>query len=508
MFCILIVLFVPFFAQSQIHINEFMAYPHSGSPEWIELYNPDSHTVCSIHALSIEDATSKVILEDFTILPNQYIVITRDTASLQHFGGSIPSLLIQAQLPTLNNAKDKIMIRTQDGILIDSLSYMFKKEFRGKSLERNTDSTYSLSMHPIGHTCGYSNSNIPLNLDLQLSSIQMTSDTLFISVLNNGHIMIEEIEMSINSTIHTWIQKLDSLHGNEVHSFTIPLTKLDMDQGKNFFTIRTRHSKQDPREYNNDEVFEYYHSYPRRSVSINEINVSEHSFPEFIEFKRNEAAINLNDGYACIIDTDTIPLYTVDTSQYMILTKTNHVALSGLSCVFNQGFRLSDEGNIIKIIDPTGTIMDSIDTHMLIDSYSSYVSSNSIEYTDSLQQGTWFISLDMNGATPGKHNTVFKQNSIGKYHVSLENCSDSYVNCQTINIQHPFSIGIYTCDVYTLDGYFVTSIIMEKLIPSEHILSLDGISSLHSSVYILLHKVKDYYGDERFMTITPCIKRN
>jgi len=53
---IIIVFLIPFIANSQIIINEFMPYPLSGNPEWLELYNPDSINTWSIAALWIEDA--------------------------------------------------------------------------------------------------------------------------------------------------------------------------------------------------------------------------------------------------------------------------------------------------------------------------------------------------------------------------------------------------------------------------------------------------------------------
>jgi len=508
----LFLFFLPVFAIGQIHINECMPYPLSGSPEWIELYNSDSLLVFSTHEIWIEDATHKVKLEHITIFPHQYVVITKDTLSLKKMGFSSDCQYIQAQLPTLNNAKDNIKIRSVDGVLFDSISYTFKKEYRGKSLERIYDtvnnSMLSITLHPLGNTCGYLNSNMPLNHDLQLYSIQIREDSLRICFLNFGNVIIDDIEITIMLNTRSSVYNLENIMGKQIECLKIPLSELDIVRGMNIISIFSEHSKKDPRDYNNNDLITYYHSYPRRSIRINEINVTDHIYPEFLELKKNDNTIQYQDGYACIIDADTIPLTINDTSEYILITKTHHKQLSTSSCIYHQGFRLSDQGNTITIIDPNGTIMDSIDTHQLIEPYAAYIRSHSLEYIDSSQTRPWFISLHQNGATPGMPNTSIKQPIANEFRINLSNCEDVYLNCHDITIQHPYSIGVYSCDVFTLDGYFLQSIIMDKIITSDHTFPFDGVPSLNSSIYILRHRVRDYYGFDSFIAITPFIKRN
>jgi len=81
---IIIVFLIPFIANSQIIINEFMPYPLSGNPEWLELYNPDSINTWSIAALWIEDATNRIKIENIDIPPKKYLIITRDTNTLKN----------------------------------------------------------------------------------------------------------------------------------------------------------------------------------------------------------------------------------------------------------------------------------------------------------------------------------------------------------------------------------------------------------------------------------------
>jgi hypothetical protein len=62
--------------------------------------------------------------------------------------------------------------------------------------------------------------------------------------------------------------------------------------------------------------------------------------------------------------------------------------------------------------------------------------------------------------------------------------------------------------VYTLDGFFISSIFVDKLIPTETVFPFFDMIDLPSSAYILVHRIKDYQGIDSISKITPFIKRN
>ena len=509
---IIIVFFFPFIANSQIIINEFMPYPLSGNPEWLELYNPDSINTCFIATLWIEDATNRVKIEDIVIPPKEYLIITRDTNTLKNTVNPIQCLLRQAVLPTLNNSKDKIILRNQDSTVIDSIAYSISKEQKGKSLERYKNSTSSndliTTIHPNGHTCGFINSILPLENDLQLRSIFINDDSIYFRLYNNGNIPIQDIQIIVSTGTSNVKSYLDILMTHQISEIGISVSELQISKGMNQISITSSHLLEDPRLYNNNGVFEYYQSFPNRSIIINEINVHDNYFPEFIEIRVLDNSINLQDGYTCIIGRDTIDLSLEDTSEYILITKEPDTILLEHSCIYDNSFSLSNEGIRIQIIDPNGLIIDSINYDYLILKYSSFLPNSSFEYSDSLNGGTWFISMNELGGTPGKMNSLIQSSNTKDITIEYEGCNGTYMNCQQIRIKQPFTIGIYSCDVYTLDGFFISSIFVDKLIPTETVFPFFDMIDLPSSAYILVHRIKDYQGIDSISKITPFIKRN
>ncbi len=197
-----------------------MPYPLSGNPEWLELYNPDSINTWSIAALWIEDATNRIKIENIDIPPNKYLIITRDTNTLKNSVNPIQCLLRQAVLPTLNNSKDKIILRNQDSTIIDSIAYTISKEQKGKSLERYKNSTSSndliTTIHPNGHTCGFINSILPLDNDLQIRSIFINDDSIYFRLYNNGNIPIQDIQIIVSTGTSNVKSYLDILKTDQL----------------------------------------------------------------------------------------------------------------------------------------------------------------------------------------------------------------------------------------------------------------------------------------------------
>ena len=150
---------------SQIKINEVMHLPVNKEPEWIELINYQNEFVDSLH-LILSDPKGAFSLKLQKIQPYQYIILVKDTNLLKKYR-SIPdtSKLVQTKIPSLNNAGDSLILKTDDGTIIDS--FYFGKDFGkiGISLERKNpflpaDNKENLqpSISPDSATCGMKNS--------------------------------------------------------------------------------------------------------------------------------------------------------------------------------------------------------------------------------------------------------------------------------------------------------------------------------------------------------------
>lgn len=508
-----IYLLVPVCIQAQIIINEFMPYPQTGNLEWIELHNPDSLFAFTSSMIWIEDATSKSRIENVHIPPLGYLIICRDTTLLKHTIGFVSCQLRQSSLPTLNNTYDKIKIRNQDSIIIDSIAYVFKKEFRGKSMERYEISrkkdSLTISISPTGHTCGFINACNPQDHDLLIESIIGQNDEISITLYNNGNSMLHDLSIIIITDSSRNQKYIPTLESKGRVKLNISMNDIHLSRGLNEIYLESIHSEQDPRPYNNNGIFSHYQSFPKRSIIINEINAFEHTYQEYVELRIMDSSLLLIDGYACIIGTDTIALQVEEASEYVLLTKDNKWSIpSNATKVFHQGLALSNSGSIIQIIDPNGFVIDSIDYTPHIKQYGNYLSNHSLEYIESLDGGNWFISLIEHGGSPGEPNSRINQRERKGSAFRLMKCTHRNTDCKEIHIIHPFTIGIYSCDMYTLDGFHVQSIIVEKLISGDDIYSLPVIVDISPSAYILVHTIRNYFGTDTLREITPFIKRN
>ena len=150
-------------------INEFMCdpTPQVGLPEleFIEIYNR-SNKIFDLIGWKIGDASSNGTVQQGWLLPGEYKVLTA-TASVDSFINAVAV----TSFPSLNNAGDDIILRTDLGLNIDSISYTNlwyqdqTKASGGYSIERInpedpcTDiNDWSASNNPLGGTPGTQNS--------------------------------------------------------------------------------------------------------------------------------------------------------------------------------------------------------------------------------------------------------------------------------------------------------------------------------------------------------------
>lgn len=110
------------FANGDVIINEFMKDPPSGTAEYVELKNNTSKYL-NLKDWEIGDSNSLSTLssQDFTLLPDSFVVISADTNTLRSYYGSVHYL--QASLPALNNGEDQIRLFDSGETLVDSLQY-------------------------------------------------------------------------------------------------------------------------------------------------------------------------------------------------------------------------------------------------------------------------------------------------------------------------------------------------------------------------------------------------
>ncbi len=127
-----------------ICINEIQAAPPGEQPEWIELLNIFDYPL-NISGWTLADQSDTLILQSVrsTISQNEYIVILpdeNDSLTLKtHFAylDTLANFIFAWELPSLSNNDDILVLRDENGCLIDSIHYYSEwKEIEDNSLER------------------------------------------------------------------------------------------------------------------------------------------------------------------------------------------------------------------------------------------------------------------------------------------------------------------------------------------------------------------------------------
>lgn len=122
--------------EGAVVINEFMYDPADDYSEFVEIYNWTNSTF-NLKEWTVNDNTGsrKVIsVSDYFLAPNEYLVLAGDSTIVQTFPGT--PLLDVSGFPSLNNSNDDLVLRNENGLLIDSLTYSSEWGGDEVSLER------------------------------------------------------------------------------------------------------------------------------------------------------------------------------------------------------------------------------------------------------------------------------------------------------------------------------------------------------------------------------------
>ncbi len=122
-----------------IYINEFMYNPPSGSTEYIELYNPTNKSF-NLQGWTLNDnsgAPQVITDSQFIIAPKSFVVLAPDSTLLEEFPNII-LLQMGSDFPSFNNSGDDIVVRSAEGLHLDSLRYSDSWGGDNIALERRT----------------------------------------------------------------------------------------------------------------------------------------------------------------------------------------------------------------------------------------------------------------------------------------------------------------------------------------------------------------------------------
>jgi len=118
-------LFVSFKSECVV-INEIMYSPFSEQPEWIELCNRSASAIdLQNWKFSDSDSSSKYMLSNSSLIiePDSFLVITRDSLSIEVFDTPTYSFVLCSKFPLLNDDGDAIFLFDLNEKVIDYVEY-------------------------------------------------------------------------------------------------------------------------------------------------------------------------------------------------------------------------------------------------------------------------------------------------------------------------------------------------------------------------------------------------
>jgi hypothetical protein len=433
-----------------IIINEIFADPspviNLTNTEFVELYNRSANTF-NLNGLKLADSytATGATLGNYSMPPNSYVIICpiADTAQFTALG--YMNKLGVSSFPSLNNAGDNIYLKTNAGLLIDSVNYKDTwyqdavKKDGGYTLEQinpNLNSNCSQSSNWIasndadGGTPGFVNSVYSLAPDIIAPKINSVTvlDSLHISVCFNDAIAASQLTVTSNYSINGSIGSPSlaiSTSGNMC--VTLSLSSKLINATNYTITVSGITDCSANALSPNTKAFSFYKAQPY-DIVINElmpdpdpsINLPNE---EYVELKnRTNFSVNLkNWNFSSLSSSKKIPDITIEPNGYIVLVG------SGLANQFYNNFgivayevtsfpSLLNDGTTITLSDSNNVVISSV-------SYSSswYNDANkssggwSLEQIDANNpcggQNNWHASTHPDGGTPSVANSVAASNT-------------------------------------------------------------------------------------------------
>jgi hypothetical protein len=224
-------LFASEISQSGIIFNEIQYAPLTGRAEWIELAVAGASPVTTngltiADGNGISDTTKRFALPELVIRPEEYLVLSSDSAVLNE---NIPVestiIVLDAANFTLNNNGDSVALFSLSGNVIDRIDYRpnWGIDEPGTTLERiskelptNDSQNWNSSVDPEGATPGRENSR---SLHVQHSSTTLSASPSPFTPNGDGQNDVTEIRYQLDQPGHAASLKIFDVRGREVREF-------------------------------------------------------------------------------------------------------------------------------------------------------------------------------------------------------------------------------------------------------------------------------------------------
>lgn len=423
---------------NDVVINEIMYAPLTGEPEWIELYNRTTESI-NLKNWKLSDAATTVTIttQDKILSANSFVVISKDANVTNFF--SIPSDVIVANVPSLNNTGDAVVIKDFNNVKIDSLYYLpeWGGNTVGKSLERidynassTTPTNWNTSKSIFKATPGNINSVTQKDFDILLGYIHfspkfpLVGDNVNLSAFiknigkNSALFSVDLFEdINLDSIPDTFIESVSNISLPASDSLLIPINySIQNLQSKKGFFIKSVFA-QDQDTTNNYFYKSVEPGFPNQTIIVNEIMFAPlGGEPEWIElFNNSNQDINLKNW--SVTDVLTTPVtapikndFVIPANSFAVLTRDSsinnfHRFVPAPILKINLPSLNNDKDGVV-LKDNRGLTIDSVFYSNQWGGTNGFSLERISSTSNSNNQFNWASSKDIEQSTPGRINSI------------------------------------------------------------------------------------------------------
>lgn len=424
----------PAFEKPDILINEIMYAPINDECEWIELYNNGNENVeLKNFLLSDRNDTVTINSQKIIIEPSKYLLISDDSSIFSYYN-DLTNVIVK-NFPTLNNTDDDVILLDSLSRKIDSVSYSSDWGGRnGNSLERinfnensNNSHNWKESKYP---TPGKLNSISKKEFDIAIDTLFVKPQNAIIGDSANIVCKITNIGKNVilftlnlfeqTSNQENLIDNSVKLSLNPEDSLFYPFKNKIIIQNitKNYIA---KIVAEDDDTTNNYFTFSIFPGYPKSSVIVNEIMFyPSNDEPEWIEiFNNSEYEINLKNWR--VGDILSKPVFTnicdsdiyLESNKYLVISKdetiNNYHKMILSPTIISKFANLNNDEDGIVIKDNREITIDSVLYNNDWGRKGISIERKNINFS-STNKNNWESSVDIEGSTPGRVNSVSPKN--------------------------------------------------------------------------------------------------
>ncbi len=499
-------------AIGDVVINEFLCDPTPTvglkEAEFVEIYNKSSK-IFNVQDWKIGDASSDGTIQQGWLLPGEYMVLT-GTSNVDSFAVAVQV----TSFPSLNNSGDNLVLRTDLGLVLDSITYSdewygdINKEGGGYTIERiNPDdpcsdfSDWLASNDPLGGTPGLQNSiydNTPdtdapgfsqlialapnfleIYFDEGMDSTALANTAISVNptlTIQNKYVLgayptvmtLEFVEtfqasqlysITIQNTADCWLNSADL-----IGEFALPENAVAGDVAINEIMFNPITGGTDWVEVYNtsNKLIDLYQwelaNYDDDTISNNKI-IGEHFllYPDSYAVISEDSSQIIQQFSQAVLGTfvqSDLPTYSNDSGTVYLIS--NNTLIDGVSYDADWHFALldDDDGKTLERLDPLAEANNSSNWHTAAE------------------------ALDF--GTPGRLNSQYRPELIsGEFTYSSESISpdnDGFEDVLQVNYQMVEAGMVGTFTVYDDRGRLIAQVISSELLAIEGTFTWQGIT--------------------------------